>query len=340
MTATTLERPRNKGSAEFLTSDLSSLMSAAATARDHGYGRLQTWSPKVFIPLTQLCRNLCHYCTFSQPHRSGQKAFLSRDEVLAVAREGKAAGCTEALFTLGDKPELRFPVAQAELHALGHETTVGYLAEMCAAVLTETGLLPHVNAGVLSRDDLVRLRSVSASMGLMLESASDRLCLKGGPHYRSPDKAPSARLETLRLAGELAIPFTTGILIGISETREERIAALQAIGDLHLEYGHIQEVIIQNFRAKAGTVMADCAEPDRNELLWTIAVARLILGPEMSLQAPPNLSDDDFGQLMDAGINDWGGVSPVTPDHVNPERPWPEVARSSRNIRESCMFPG
>ncbi|WRO67436.1 5-amino-6-(D-ribitylamino)uracil--L-tyrosine 4-hydroxyphenyl transferase CofH [Tsuneonella sp. CC-YZS046] len=303
------------------------MLDSAAALRDRGHGWVQSWSPKVFIPLTQLCRNLCHYCTFSQPPRKGEAAYLTREQVLDIARAGKAAGCTEALFTLGDKPELRFTAAREELARLGHETTLSYLAEMCAAVRDETGMIPHVNAGVMDREEMAMLRPVSASQGLMLESVSDRLCQKGGAHYRSPDKEPAARLETIRLAGELAIPFTTGILIGIGETRLERIEALVAIRGLHSRYGHIQEVIIQNFRAKQRTVMADAPEPDMEELLWTIAAARLILGTEMNIQAPPNLSAADFPRLLSAGINDWGGISPVTPDHVNPEAPWPEVER-------------
>lgn len=303
------------------------ILDAAAALRDEGHGRIQSWSPKVFIPLTQLCRNLCHYCTFSQPPRPGQAAYLTREQVLDIARAGKAAGCTEALFTLGDKPELRFSAARDELARLGHDSTLSYLEAMCAAVRDEVGLIPHVNAGVMDGADLARLRRVSASQGLMLESVSDRLCAKGGAHYRSPDKEPAARLETIRLAGELAIPFTTGILIGIGETRLERIEALLAIRDLHARYGHIQEVIVQNFRAKPRTVMVDAPEPDMEDLLWTIAAARLILGPVMNIQAPPNLSANDFPRLLSAGINDWGGISPVTPDHVNPEAPWPEVER-------------
>ena len=313
------------GNDSLIGAPLDALLPAAAALRDEGHGRIQTWSPKVFIPLTQLCRNLCHYCTFSQPPRPGETAYLTRDQVLEIARAGRDAGCTEALFTLGDKPELRFAAARAELARLGHETTISLLAEMCAAVRDETGLLPHVNAGVMTRNEMAMLRRVSVSQGLMLESVSDRLCAKGGPHYRSPDKAPAVRLETIRIAGELAIPFTTGILIGIGETRGERIEALTAIRDLHAHYGHIQEVIVQNFRAKPRTVMSGAPEPDLDELLWTIAAARLILGPTMNIQAPPNLSSADFARLMSAGINDWGGVSPVTPDHVNPERPWPAV---------------
>ncbi|KEQ52269.1 5-amino-6-(D-ribitylamino)uracil--L-tyrosine 4-hydroxyphenyl transferase CofH [Sphingobium chlorophenolicum] len=306
---------------------LADLLAAASALRDEGHGRVQSWSRKVFIPLTQLCRNLCHYCTFSQPPRPGENAYMTRDEVLAVARAGRAAGCTEALFTLGDKPELRFAAARDELARLGHATTISYLVEMAALVRDETGLLPHINAGVMTREEMAALRRVSVSQGLMLESVSDRLCGKGGAHYRSPDKEPAARLETIRLAGELQIPFTTGILIGIGETRRERIEALEAIRDLHRRYGHIQEVIVQNFRAKERTVMAHAPEPDMDDLLWTIAAARIVLGPDMNIQAPPNLSAADFPRLLSAGINDWGGVSPVTPDHVNPEAPWPEVER-------------
>ncbi len=310
-----------------LAASANDLMAEARALRDCAHGRVQSWSPKVFIPLTQLCRNLCHYCTFSQPPRKGEAAFLTREQILDIARAGQAAGCTEALFTLGDKPELRFSAAREELQRLGHSTTISYLAEMCAAVRDETGLLPHVNAGVMTREEMAGLRQVSASMGLMLESVSDRLCEKGGAHYRSPDKLPSVRLEAIRIAGELAIPFTTGLLIGIGETRAERLDALIAIRDLHAEFGHIQEVIIQNFRAKPRTVMADAPEPDMEELLWTIAASRILLGAEMNIQAPPNLSADDFPRLLEAGINDWGGISPVTPDHVNPEAPWPEVER-------------
>jgi FO synthase len=289
--------------------------------------KLVTYSPKVFIPLTKLCRDVCHYCTFAQPPRRGERAYMSGDEVLSVARAGAEAGCHEALFTLGDKPELRYRAAREELAELGCETTLEYLARMCELVLAETGLLPHVNPGVLTRADLELLRPVSASMGLMLETTSERLSAKGGPHYGSPDKLPARRLETIRLAGELAIPFTTGILIGIGETREERVEALAAIRDLHARYGHIQEVIIQNFRAKPGTKMASAPEPSLEEHAWTIGAAREVLGPEMKVQAPPNLAYDDFPKLLDAGIDDWGGVSPVTIDHVNPEAPWPDIVR-------------
>ena len=286
-----------------------------------------TYSPKVFIPLTKLCRDVCHYCTFAGPPRRGERAYLTADEVLDIARAGAAAGCKEALFTLGDKPERRYGVAREELAALGCETTIEYLARMCALVLEETGLLPHANPGVMTRAELATLREVTASQGIMLETASDRLSERGGPHFGSPDKRPAARLETLRLAGELRIPFTTGILIGIGETRAERIEALEVIAALHREHGHIQEVIVQNFRAKPGTKMASQPEPSLEELLWTAAVARLVLPEDVHVQCPPNLSYDDFPQLLDAGIDDWGGVSPVTIDHVNPEAPWPEIER-------------
>ncbi len=312
---------------------LAELMDLARSLRDEGKGQLVTYSPKVFIPLTKLCRDVCHYCTFAAPPRRGERAYMSADEVLDVARAGAAAGCREALFTLGDKPERRYRAAREELAELGCSTTIEYLVRMCRLVLDETGLLPHANPGVMTRDELAALREVTASQGIMLETASDRLSERGGPHFGSPDKRPAVRLETIRLAGELRIPFTTGILIGIGETREERIEALLAIRDLHERYGHIQEVIVQNFRAKPGTKMAGAAEPSLDEELWTAAAARLVLGAEMNIQAPPNLSYDDFPRLLDAGINDWGGVSPVTIDHVNPEAPWPEIERLERRRR-------
>jgi FO synthase len=300
------------------------LLDQAAAKRDSAFGIVQTWSPKVFIPLTQLCRDLCHYCTFSRA-RPGLSAYMTPDEVLAVARQGAGAGCTEALFTLGDRPEERFTQARVELADLGYDSTIDYLEAMCRMVLEQTGLIPHVNAGIMNREEMTRLKSVSGSQGLMLETVADRLGEKGGPHYRSPDKVPAVRLAAIRLAGELAIPFATGLLIGIGETRAERIESMLAIRELHHEFGHIQEVIIQNFRAKPRTPMAGAEEPSLDELLWTIAAARMILPCDISLQAPPNLSDASFPRLMEAGINDWGGISPVTPDHVNPERPWPVV---------------
>ena len=311
--------------ADVLEAPLDELL-AAARERRRGDG-LVTYSPKVFIPLTTLCRDVCGYCTFARPPRRGERAFLSEDEVLAIARAGAAAGCTEALFTLGDKPELRYKVARAELAALGCETTLEYLGRVAKLVLEETGLLPHLNPGVMSREDLLALRPVSASMGIMLETTAERLSARGGPHWASPDKEPSRRLETIDLAGELRIPFTSGILIGIGETRAERVAALEELRALHERHGHLQEVIIQNFRAKPGTRMASHPEPSLEDHLWTIAVARLVLPEEVAVQAPPNLAYDDFPRLLDAGIDDWGGVSPVTIDHVNPEAPWPDRDR-------------
>ncbi|MET0251091.1 MAG: 7,8-didemethyl-8-hydroxy-5-deazariboflavin synthase CofG, partial [Novosphingobium sp.] len=275
-------------------------MAEARQLRDAGHGMLQSFSPKVFIPLTRLCRDYCHYCTFSRPLDRHESAYLSRDEVLAIARAGIAQGCSEALFTLGDKPELRHAAAREALAGMGYPSTIAYLEAMCRLVLRETGLLPHVNAGVMGREELAALRRVSASQGLMLESTATRLGEPGGAHYRSPDKAPAARIETIRLAGELAIPFTSGLLIGIGETRDERLDALFALRDLHAEHGHIQEVIVQNFRAKPRTPMAGVAEPDTADLLWTIAAARLILGPAMHIQAPPNLSAADFPRLLEA----------------------------------------
>ena len=298
-----------------------------AEARALRRGTVVTYSPKVFIPLTTLCRDVCHYCTFARPPRRGERAYMSEEEVLEIARAGAAAGCREALFTLGDKPELRYRAARAELAALGCETTLEYLARCARLVMEETGLLPHLNPGVMSREDLAALREVSVSVGLMLETASERLSGRGMPHFGSPDKLPARRLETIALAGELAVPFTTGILIGIGETRLERVEAMEAIAALAERYGHVQEVIVQNFRAKRGTKMAGHAEPSLDELLWSAAAARLILPESVHVQCPPNLSYNDFPRLLDAGIDDWGGVSPVTVDHVNPEAPWPEIER-------------
>ena len=320
------------------TQDLRELVAAPlekllAEARRMRPGPLVTYSPKVFIPLTTLCRDVCGYCTFARPPRRGERAYMTEDEVLAIARAGAAAGCREALFTLGDKPELRYKVARDELRALGCETTLEYLARCARLVLEETGLLPHLNPGVMTRGELELLRPVSASMGIMLETTAERLGAKGGPHWASPDKLPARRLETIRLAGELRIPFTSGILIGIGETREERIDALLTLKALGEEHGHVQEVIIQNFRAKPDTRMASHPEPSLDDHLWTIAVARILLGPSWHVQAPPNLAYDDFPRLLDAGIDDWGGVSPVTIDHVNPEAPWPELERLAEATR-------
>ncbi len=309
------------------------LLPAAAARRDAAHGHIISYSRKVFIPLTQLCRDVCHYCTFAHAPRKGEAPFLSIEKVLQIARAGAAAGCKEALFTLGDKPEHRYHLAREALVAAGHDSTLSYLAEAARAVYEETGLLPHVNPGLLDAGELAALREVSISQGIMLESTSERLCEPGGAHYGSPDKKPAARLETIRLAGEARVPFTTGILIGIGETRAERIDALLALRDLHEQYGHIQEIIVQNFLPKAGTLMAGAVAPSLAEHLWTIAAARLIFDPSMNIQAPPNLRANALRPLIDAGINDWGGVSPVTPDHVNPEAPWPHIDALARSTQ-------
>jgi FO synthase len=303
------------------------LAGEACRLREAGHGRLVTFSPKVFVPLTKLCRDVCHYCTFARPPRRGERAYMTEEEVLEVARAGAAAGCHEALFTLGDKPELRYRAARGELRELGCETTLEYLARCARLVIEETGLLPHLNPGVMSESDVCALREVSVSQGLMVESLAERLCERGGPHFGSPDKLPARRLKTLEAAGRARVPFTTGILIGIGETRLERLEALFAIREVGERLGHVQEVIVQNFRAKPGTRMASAPEPALEELLWTCAAARLVLGAEWSIQAPPNLSYDEFPRLLEAGIDDWGGVSPVTRDHVNPEAPWPKLDR-------------
>jgi FO synthase len=307
--------------------DIAELAAGAEALALAGHGRRVSFSKKVFIPLTQLCRDVCHYCTFATPPRKGKAAYLSREAVLAIARQGQAAGCKEALFTLGDKPELRYGAARQALAELGVASTLEYLEVAAGLVLKETGLLPHLNPGLMDEDWLRRLRRVSVSQGIMLETASARLSAAGGPHFGSPDKDPARRLATLEAAGRARVPFTTGILIGIGETRAERIEALLAIREVNERYGHIQEIIIQNFRAKPATRMAQAPEPSLEEHLWTVAVARLIFGAGMNIQAPPNLQPDGLGPLLAAGINDWGGVSPVTPDHVNPEAPWPQLAR-------------
>jgi len=321
--------------------DLTRLCTVAEDMTLAGHCERVSFSKKVFIPLTRLCRDVCHYCTFAGTPKAGENAYLALDEVLSIARAGRGAGCKEALFTLGDKPELRYRAAREALALLGHDSTLSYLEQAAARVLDETGLLPHLNPGVMDAAWLARLRAVSVSQGIMLESASRRLMERGGPHHGSPDKAPEARLATLAAAGDATIPFTTGLLIGIGETRAERIEALLAIRDLHAGSGHIQEIIVQNFRAKPGTHMADAPEPPLDEHIWTIAAARLIFGPEMNIQAPPNLRPGALEQLVCAGINDWGGVSPVTADHVNPEAPWPHLdqlaeatARAGRELVE------
>ena len=315
--------------------DLSVLLRAAAETRDRGHGTVITYSRKIFVPLTRLCRNSCHYCTFTQPPHMPGEAYMSAEQVLAVARAGAQAGCREALFTLGDKPELRYQAARDALAKLGYTSTLDYLAAMAALVFKETGLLPHLNPGVMGLQDIQRLRAVSVSQGIMLESVSHRLACKGGPHFGSPDKLPSVRLAAIAAAGEAAVPFTSGILIGIGETRRERVESLLALRDLHRRHGHIQEIIVQNFRAKPNTRMATAPEPDFADHLWTIAVARILFGPAMNIQAPPNLSGGPLAELIAAGINDWGGVSPVTIDHVNPEAPWPTIESLQQRTAEA-----
>jgi FO synthase len=306
---------------------LETLIARASRLRDFGHGALVTYSRKVFLPLTQLCRDVCHYCTFAKAPRHVSQPFMAVDEAVATAAAGAKRGCKEALFTLGEKPELRYNAAQKWLEEAGFDSTLHYLAHVAAAVRDRTGLLPHINAGCMTAAEIAMLRPVSASMGLMLESVSDRLCMKGGPHYGSPDKVPATRLATIAEAGRQRVPFTTGILIGIGETRAERIDALLAIRTLHERFGHIQEIIIQNFQPKPGTRMAKAIAPSLEELVWTVSVARILFGPHMNIQAPPNLNPGVLGHLVEAGVNDWGGVSPLTPDYVNPEAPWPEIER-------------
>ncbi|MGV9980784.1 bifunctional FO biosynthesis protein CofGH [Micromonospora wenchangensis] len=307
-----------------------------AGLRDAGRPGVVTYSKKVFIPLTRLCRDRCHYCTFATvPHRL-PAAFLETDEVLAIARQGAALGCKEALFTLGDRPEERWPAARAWLDERGYDSTVDYLRACAVAVLEETGLLPHLNPGVLSWSELQRLKPVAPSMGMMLETTATRLWSEpGGPHFGSPDKEPAVRLRVLDDAGRVGVPFTTGILIGIGETPAERVDALFAIRRAHREYGHLQEVIVQNFRAKPDTAMGGLPDAELHDLAATVAVARLLLGPKARLQAPPNLIEDEYDLLLRAGIDDWGGVSPLTPDHVNPERPWPQLDELARQTEKS-----
>jgi FO synthase len=313
------------------------LMEVAAGLRDLGHGGTITYSRKVFVPLTMLCRDHCHYCTFAKPPAKLDSPFLTPDEVVAIAEAGRKQECKEALFTLGDKPEDRYPVARAWLAERGYHSTLDYLRAVSIRVIEETGLLPHLNPGVMSWEEMARLKHASASMGIMLETSSTRLTQRGGVHFGSPDKVPAVRLRTIEDAGRLSIPFTTGILVGIGETLRERAESLLAIRDLHRKYRHVQEVIIQNFKAKPGTAMHASPEPSLEEFLAAIATARVVFGPRMNLQAPPNLSDPDYPLLLDAGINDWGGVSPVTIDHVNPEAPWPRLADLEARTRDKGL---
>ena len=308
-------------------SDLAAVMLAASRLRDRHKGHTATYSRKVFIPLTNLCRDTCGYCTFVRQPEDPKAHTMTPEEVLAAARAAQRAGCKEALFSLGDKPELKYPEYRRWLKSRGYQTTLEYLRDMCELVFRETGLLPHVNPGLMTEDDIASLREVSVSMGIMLESVSTRLLRAGETHYRCPDKVPKQRLATMEAAGRLRAAFTTGILIGIGETLEERVDSLLAIKEQHERYGHIQEVIVQNFRAKPDIAMRDHPEPTLLDMLRTIAVARLILGGEVNLQAPPNLAGDDYQLYLLAGINDWGGVSPVTKDFINPERPWPQMLK-------------
>ena len=312
---------------------LEQLMMIASELRDRGHGEIVTYSRKVFLPLTHLCRDVCHYCTFAMRPSQLSEMFMAPDKAIAIAREGAALGCKEALLTLGELPEARYQAARDALTAMGFDSTLDYVAAVAKAVHEATGLLPHINAGCMTDGEMESLRDVSASMGLMLESASPRLCEKGGAHYGSPDKDPYVRLETLARAGRLNVPMTTGLLIGIGETREERLQSLFALSDLHETYGHIQELIIQNFVPKSDTKMSAAPAAPSEDLLWTIAMARLIFGSEMSLQAPPNLTHGDLTPLIEAGINDWGGVSPLTPDYVNPESPWPHIDDLARQTK-------
>jgi 7,8-didemethyl-8-hydroxy-5-deazariboflavin synthase CofG subunit len=304
--------------------DLPELLAAAREARDRFKPGAITYSRKVFLPLTNLCRDYCGYCTFRRDPGDAGAHTMTPDEVLAVARAGEKLGCTEALFSLGDKPELLFPEMRETLRRLGYRSTLHYLEAMCEMVLRETSLLPHPNPGLLSAEWIARLAAVSPSMGLMLETTNAALLAAGAAHDNAPDKAPAKRLRTIEDAGKQSVPFTTGLLIGIGESLEDRVDTLLAIRDLHQRYGHIQEVIVQNFRVKPPIPMAHWAEPTRGEMLRAVAVARLLL-PDVNIQAPPNLSAPYYDDLVDAGINDWGGISPLTPDFINPEKPWPHL---------------
>ncbi|HEY8489755.1 MAG TPA: 7,8-didemethyl-8-hydroxy-5-deazariboflavin synthase CofG, partial [Dehalococcoidia bacterium] len=315
--------------------ELVAVLQAASTLRDRGKGRTVSYSRKVFIPLTTMCRQKCGYCTFAKPPGHAEAHTMTPDEVLAVAQAGAALGCKEALFSLGEKPEERYARARRDLARLGYDATNVYLRDMADLVYRETGLLPHLNPGVLTREEVAMLREVSVSMGIMLESVSTRLLEKGGAHWACPGKAPAERLATMAYAGEQGVAFTTGILIGIGETPEERVDSLLAIRDLHDRYGHIQEVIIQNFRVKPDIPMRHWPEPSALEMARTIATARLLLSPEMNVQAPPNLTPDAYQQYLFAGLNDWGGVSPLTKDHINPERPWPKIDELARVTAEA-----
>ena len=301
------------------------LWALAGTLRDQGKGRIVSYSRKVFIPLTNLCRDTCGYCTFKKAPWEGGSITMNPQQVVITAEAGKRNNCTEALFTLGERPEQRYVEAKDSLRKLGFSTTLEYLRHASELVLEKTGILPHANPGTMTKKEMASLRNVNASMGLMLENVSERLCKPGGPHAHAPSKHPKLRLATIRNAGELKIAFTTGLLIGIGETLEEIVDSLFALKELHAEYGHIQEIIIQNFRAKQNTPMSANREPSHEFMLNVVAVARLIFGKDMNIQVPPNLSPESYVDFLSCGVNDWGGISPVTADYVNPEAPWPEV---------------
>lgn len=320
----------------FNSHELDDLMQKAKEVRGDDK-KVITYSKKVFIPLTELCRDVCHYCTFAKAPKKLDAPYLEPDQVLAIAEQGKAQFVKEALFTLGEKPEMRYQVAKDHLQKLGFETTIEYLGSMSKLVYEETGLLPHLNPGNMTLLEMEKLREYSVSMGIMLESSSERLCGKGGPHFGSPDKQPATRLQTMKNAGKLRIPITTGILIGIGETIEERIQSLLDIKNLHKEYGHIQEVIIQNFIPKENTRMKKHSPASKEDLLWTLSAARIIFGKDMNIQCPPNLNSDYLDQILDCGINDWGGVSPITIDHVNPESPWPQIEQLEKITNNKGM---
>ena len=330
MIATTITHDEAISLIESAGAALPELVARAGELRDRGRGRVVTFSKKVFVPLTTLCRDYCGYCTFRRDPGEPGAHTMTPDEVGALVAAGGRIGAKEALFSLGDKPEARFVEQRQFLRRHGHRTTLGYLRAMCELTLAESPLLPHANPGVMGERDLAALREVNVSMGIMLETVSERLLGPGMAHDNAPDKVPARRLRTIALAGKLQIPFTTGILIGIGETPRERVDALCAIRDLDERYGHVQEVIVQNFRTKPRIPMRDAAEPSFEDLLRTLAVARLVLGPDVNLQAPPNLSPHAYPKLLAAGLNDWGGISPLTLDHINPERPWPLIPELRR----------
>jgi 7,8-didemethyl-8-hydroxy-5-deazariboflavin synthase CofG subunit len=320
--------------ASVASSDLVPLIGAAGTRRDRHYGKAITFSPKAFLPVTNLCRNQCDYCAFRRSPGQAGAWTMSPEQIVATLDRARQSHCAEALLCLGDQPETAFAAYRDTLGAWGHASTVDYLVWASERAL-ERGLLPHTNAGVLGYDEMRRLRRCNVSLGLMLENVSERLCQRGGPHHRAPDKRPARRLSMLRDAGELEIPFTTGILIGIGETPLERVETLLAIRNLHRRYGHVQEVIVQNFTPHAGTPLAARAAPSEDELLHAVALARLLLDPEVGVQAPPNLNPTRIEGLLAAGINDFGGISPVTRDYINPEQPWPELAALQKRCREA-----